>query len=68
MKEVIKDVYRGWNIKIIAEQNQCSNYSFSITDPSGHSQNVTMGGDNKQRALERAQEMIDMEVEFATED
>jgi len=68
MKEVIKDVYRGWNITVKAEQNRCANYSFHITDPSGHRQNVTMGGDNEQRALERAREMIDMEVAFAAED
>ena len=68
MKEFIQDVYRGWNITVKAEQNRCSNYSFNITDPSGQSQNVAMGGDNEQRALERAREMIDMEVEFAAED
>ena len=27
-----------------------------------------MGGENKQRALERAREMIDMEIAFADED
>ena len=68
MKEIIQEGYRGWNLTIKAEQNKCSNYSFSITDPSGHSQNVTMGGDNIQRALERARAMIDMEVAFAAED
>lgn len=68
MKEVMQDTYRDWNITIKAEQNKCSNYSFSITDPSGRSQIVTMGGDNEQRALERAREMIDMEVEFAAGD
>jgi hypothetical protein len=68
MKETMQDEYRDWNITIKTEQNKCSNYSFTITDPSGHSQDVTMGGDNEQRALERAREMIDMEVEFAAED
>ncbi|NOR26698.1 MAG: hypothetical protein GQ542_20375 [Desulforhopalus sp.] len=68
MKEVIQDVYRGWNITVKAEQNKCSNYSFNITDPSGHTQNVAMGGENEQRALERAREMVDMEVDFAAED
>jgi hypothetical protein len=68
MKEIMQDAYRGWNITIKAEQNRCSSYSFTITDPAGHSQNVSMGGDNEQRALERAREMINMEVEFAAED
>ncbi len=68
MKEVAQDNYRGWNITIKAEQNMCSNFSFDITDPSGRTQNVSMGGDNERRALERAREMIDMEVDFAAED
>jgi hypothetical protein len=42
----------------------CSSYSFDITSPSGHSQHVAMGGDNTQRAMERAKEMIDMESAF----
>jgi len=68
MKTVVQDAYRGWNITVTAEQNMCANFSFAITDPTGRSQNVPMGGDNEQRALERAREMIDMEVEFAAED
>lgn len=68
MKEVVQDIYRGWNISIKAEEQRCSNYSFSITDPSGQTQNVSMGGDNEQRALERARAMIDMEFDFAAED
>ncbi len=67
MKEVVQDTYRGWNIRVKAERNMCANFSFEITDPSGHTQNVSLGGDNEQRALERAREMIDMEVEFAAE-
>jgi hypothetical protein len=68
MKTVVQDSYRGWNITVKAEQNMCSGFSFEITDPSGHSQNVSMGGDNEQRALERAREMIDMEVTFAADE
>ena len=67
MKEKSENVYRGWSITVEAENKMCSNFSFSITDPSGKSQKVTMGGDNKRRALERAREMIDLEVDFATE-
>lgn len=67
MKEKLEDEYRGWNITVEAENKLCSNFSFSITDPSGKSQNVIMGGDNKQRALERAHAMIDMEVAIAAE-
>ncbi|TKB27043.1 hypothetical protein FCL47_07635 [Desulfopila sp. IMCC35006] len=67
MKE-IQDVYRGWNITVAGAEKLCSHFSFTITDPSGKAQNVAMGGDNAERALERAKELIDMEVEFAAEE
>jgi hypothetical protein len=59
------DSYNGWSIKVSNEPNMCSNFSFDITDPQGKSQHVTMGGDDPERALERAKEMIDMEISFA---
>jgi hypothetical protein len=68
MKTVLKDTYRGWEIKVKAEQNLCSNFSFDITNPSGKTQKISLGGDNEQRVLGRARDMIDMEIEFATED
>lgn len=68
MKKRIQDVYRDWNITVTAEENLCSNFSFTITNPSGKTQHIAMGGDNKQRALERAREMIDMEMDFAAEE
>jgi hypothetical protein len=52
---------------VTAQQELCAHFSFDITDPSGHKQNVKMGGDNEQRALERAREMVDMEIDFAGE-
>jgi len=67
MKEVVQDTYRGWNIAVKAEKNMCANFSFQITDPEGRKQDVPLGGDNETRALERAREMIDMEMEFAAE-
>jgi len=67
MKEVVRDQYRGWNIAVKAEKNMCANFSFEITNPAGRKQNVPLGGDNEQRALERAREMIDMEMEFTQE-
>jgi hypothetical protein len=68
MKTVLKDTYRGWEIKVKDEQNLCSNFSFDITNPSGKTQKVSLGGDNEQRVLGRARDMIDMEIEFAAED
>jgi hypothetical protein len=46
----------------------CSNFSFDITNPSGKTQKVSLGGDNEQSVLGRARDMIDMEIEFAAED
>lgn len=68
MKNTISDTYKGWTISVNAEDNQDSHFSFDITSPSGDSQHVKMGGINEQRALERAKEMIDMEIAVAGED
>lgn len=68
MKNTISDTYKGWTISINAEDNQDSHFSFDIVDPSGHSQHVKMGGINEQRALERAREMIDMEIAMTEEE
>lgn len=68
MKTVVQDMYRGWNITVKAEDQLCSNFRFEITDPSGRSQIVTLGGENEKRALERAREMIDMECNIADEE
>lgn len=61
------ETYNGWKIHIEKNNNMCSKFSFDITDPAGKKQHVSLGGDTEKRALERAREMIDMEVEFATE-
>lgn len=64
MNNTRTDGYKGWTISVAAEKNMCSSYSFDITSPSGYSQHVAMGGDNTERAMERAKEMIDMESAF----
>ncbi|NOR24489.1 MAG: hypothetical protein GQ542_08870 [Desulforhopalus sp.] len=68
MKTTISDIYKGWTISVTAVDNQCSHFSFDITSPSGYSQHVPMGGINEQRAVERAREMIDMEIAMAEEE
>lgn len=68
MKSTISDIYRAWTISVTAVDNQCSHFSFDITSPSGYSQHVPMGGINEQRAVERAREMIDMEIAMAEEE
>lgn len=59
--------YNGWKINVGREKNMCSSFCFDITDPSGRTQHVSMGGDTQERAFERAREMIDMEIEFNIE-
>jgi len=61
----VKETYRGWTISVTAGKNKCANFSFGITSRSGYSQHVSMGGENENRAVERAKEMIDMEIALA---
>ncbi len=68
MKTTITDIYKGWSISVVAKDKQCSHFCFDITNSSGYSQHVPMGGITEQRAIERAREMIDMEIDFADED
>lgn len=68
MESTISDIYKGWSISVKAVDKQCSHFSFDITSPTGYSQHVPMGGITEQRAIERAREMIDMEIDFADED
>lgn len=67
MRHENTDTYKGWAISVKAEKNMCANFSFDITDPTGRSQHIAMGGDSEQRAKERAQEMIDMELAMISE-
>lgn len=65
MSMSLKDTYRGWTISVTAGKNKCANFSFDIAGPSGYTQHVSMGGENENRAVERAKEMIDMEIALA---
>jgi hypothetical protein len=62
------DRYKGWTISVTSEQNMCAKFSFEVTDPTGKTQHVRMGGENAGRALERAREMIDLELSFLEDD
>ncbi len=68
MSTTITDIYKGWTVAVTAKDDKCSHFSFEITSPSGYSQNVPMGGITEQRAIERAREMIDMEIALGDED
>ena len=68
MGTTVSDSYKGWTITIHGEKNMCAKYSFDITAPDGKRQHVQMGGENIERARERAQEMIDMEISFLEEE
>ena len=63
----MQKTYRGGNISVTTEQALCSHYSCELTDSSGHNQKVKSGGDNERRAPERAREMVDMDIDFASE-
>ncbi len=68
MNTTITDIYKGWTISVSAKDDQCSHFCFDITSSSGYSQHVSMGGITEQRAIERAREMIDMEIAMTDED
>jgi len=65
MNTKIIDIYRNWSISVTAENNKCSSFSFDIKSPEGGVQHVAMGGITEQRAIERAREMIDLEIVFS---
>ena len=64
MKDLHSNTYKGWNININECKEMCSGFSFDITDPCGKTSHVRLGGDSRARALERAVEMIDLEMAF----
>lgn len=68
MTSKVADIYKRWSITVTAESNMCANFSFDIISPEGRSQHVKLGGDNEQRAIERAREMIDMECALAEDE
>lgn len=65
--DIVEEQYRGWSIVVKAEDNMCARFSFEVTSPTGNRQHVSMGGENEHRAMERAKELIDMEIAFAEE-
>ena len=67
MNTLASDTYKDWTIIVTSDNNLCSKYSFEIISPTGYCQQVTMGGDSEVRAMERARDMIDMELDFANE-
>ena len=68
MGKISLENYNGWSIAVKEGKNLCANFSFDVPDPTGRTQHVTMGGENETRALERAREMIDMEIAFQSEE
>lgn len=64
MGKRLTDSYHGWNIEVDCGRNPGKFCSFDVTDPDGNSHHVPLGGDNVDRALERAREMIDLESSF----
>ena len=68
MNDAITEAYRGWKIRLSTAQKLCAVYSFDIIEPEGKIHHVAMGGENKQRAIERAREMIDMELACQLDD
>jgi hypothetical protein len=54
--------YKGWNIRVHECEFLCSFFSFDLTDPCGRIKRVPLGGDTRERAMEKAMETIDLEM------
>lgn len=68
MSKTSQETYNGWSITVKEGKNLCAKFSFDITDPKGKTQHVKMGGENEQRAMERAREMIVNEIAFQSDE
>jgi len=64
MNALNSSTYKGWNINVNECKEMCSGFSFDLTDPCGKTSHVRLGGDSRMRAMERAKEMIDLEMAF----
>ena len=64
MNNLNSTTYKGWNITVNECKEMCSGFSFDIIDPCGKTSHVRLGGDSRKRAMERAMEMIDLEMAF----
>ncbi|MGD9948291.1 MAG: hypothetical protein AB7U29_07395 [Desulfobulbus sp.] len=62
MKDKNSSTYKGWNIRVHSCEFVCGYYSFDLTDPCGKTSHVRLGGDSRERAMERAMEMINLEM------
>ena len=56
--------YKDRKISVYECKEMCSGFSFDITDSCGKTSHVRLGGDSRKRAMERAMEMIDLEMAF----
>jgi hypothetical protein len=66
-KIMVTEIYRGWQIVLFKAKSLCAVYGFDIIDPQVKMHHVAKGGEKRERALERAREMIDMELAYQRE-
>ncbi len=64
MQDKCFESYQGWEIILQYRPVRCSSFCFDIISPDGKKQHVAMAGDTRDRAMERAREMIDLERAF----
>ncbi|MBM9616928.1 hypothetical protein JWJ90_21945 [Desulfobulbus rhabdoformis] len=56
--------YKGWNIRVHECEVLCSYFSFDLTDPCGKVQRVPLGGETREKALDKAMKTIDNETAY----
>lgn len=62
MNDKNSSTYKGWTIRVHQCEFLCSYFSFDIKDPLGKIKRVPLGGDTRDRAMEKARETIDLEI------
>ena len=61
--------YKGYTIHLREHEDKCSNFAFTIFDLNGRElKNVSLGGENRDSAVDKAREMIDFELQYAQEE
>ncbi|WP_461208695.1 hypothetical protein [Desulfocurvus sp. DL9XJH121] len=55
--------YRGWTILLRPTQEYCARFAMTLTSPEGKKKHFSAAGDTQAKALARAREVVDMEMD-----
>lgn len=58
-----REEYRGWTILLRPTQEYCARFAMTLTSPEGKKKHFSAAGDTRDKALFRARQVVDMEVD-----